>query len=122
MDELTFEDFDDYVVDVMPVEFIGKQAYVRKLSFDGSIEMARRFKDRENEEPQPSDVRAMIAGVLCNAQGVLLFPSIEIGMEALSKFDAENLMPLFDKVNELNSVNVEQEKKDLRAIPTQHSA
>jgi hypothetical protein len=116
MDELSLDDIDNAPVGVVPVTFLGKQAYVRKLSFDGQVEINRRFTGRENDDANADDMLVMLAMVLCNKQGRLLFADPESGAAKLAHIEGDAVVDLFAQAKSANGWDAEQETKNLNAV------
>ena len=116
MEDLKLEDLEGIVVKVTPAEFLGKKAYIRNLTFDGQILVHERFGKRMEDDATPDDMRALIALVLCDKAGNLLFKDHEHGMEVLTRLDGDEMQDIFSQAKLANGWDVEQEAKNLKAV------
>jgi len=116
MDEFTVGDLENYTVEVIPITFKGKQAYARALTFDGQMAVGNKFKGKLGDEASPDDLRFMVACLLCNAEGELMFDSPEKGAALLKKLSSEDMLELIDQTNKVNGQDIEHEKKSLSQI------
>lgn len=117
MDDLTLEDLEQHTVEVKQIELLGKRAYLRKLTFDGQIFIGQRFAGKEDNEASPDDMRLMLACLICDSAGNLLFADPEQGAALLRKLESEELLNLINQVDDLNGQNIENEKKVLSLTP-----
>ena len=111
MEELSLDDLKNYTVEVHPVEFLGKQGYIRSLTLAGQEAISKRYAGKENDEASISDIVYMVTLLLCNSKGDLIFETPEQGTEILSKLPSVDLMELIDIANKINGADVEHEKK-----------
>lgn len=116
MDEFTIEDLQDHTIAVKEIELLGKRAYLRKLTFDGQIFIGSRFQGRDDEDASAEDMRLMLACVLCDSAGQLLFDDPQVGADLLKNIESEELLNLIQQTQELNGQDIEAEKKGLAAI------
>lgn len=117
MDELTLDDIVSHVVDVVPVEFLGRPAYIRKLTFDGQCAVGERFKDRpEEDDATPDDTRFLLACVLCNSKGELIFHDPTVGMELLRKVDGDEITRVLAAHRSANGDAPSEEVKNSNAV------
>tara|TARA_S200002703_G_scaffold60250_1_gene52155 strand:+ start:2226 stop:2582 length:357 start_codon:yes stop_codon:yes gene_type:complete len=118
MEELTFKDIEERRrSDVKEIEWLGKRAFVRSLSYDAASAIRQEYAGREDDEATDSDAIRMIAYTLCDADGVLLFPSADDAIKALGSLDHEDVLDLVRKVSEINGTDVEQERVNLAVAP-----
>ena len=111
MEDFSLDDLEQHTVEVKKIELLGKRAYLRKLTFDGQIFIGQRFSGKEESEASAEDMRLMVACLLCDSAGNLLFDDFEHGAKLLAKLDSDELLLLIDQANDLNGQNVESEKK-----------
>ncbi|MDA0790252.1 MAG: hypothetical protein O2780_12445 [Proteobacteria bacterium] len=116
MEDLSLDDIDSAPVGVVPVTFLGKQAYIRKLTFDGQIEVSRRFTGREDEEATAEDMRMMLAMVLCDKNGRLLFSDPDAGASKLAHVEGSAVVDLFGQAKSANGWDAGEEAKNLNAV------
>lgn len=112
MDKLTADDLREFKAEVHPVEVLGKQAYVRSLNLDGQEAIANRFADRDMEsEARGPELRFMLACVLCDEYGDLLFDDFDEGAKVLSRLSSDQIIELLNNVDVINGNDIEAEKK-----------
>jgi len=117
MEPLTFEDMESYTVKVTPIEFLGKRAYIRNLSLEGSMQIAMRYAGKEDDDATTEDMRTLISLVLCDKDGNLIFPDTDTALDLMRSMDADDLLPLFEQASAINGLNPEEEEKNLKADP-----
>ena len=115
MDELTLDDLVNPVIEVEELVLLGKKAYVRKLSFDAQMRLFELFKGKEDEEAADDDIKLMLGAALCDKKGALLFKNPHDAVKVLG--DIPDLMSAFSKLSDINSFDVEDEVKNLKADP-----
>lgn len=113
MEDFTVNDLVEYTAEVHPVELLGKRAYLRALTLDGQEAIAERFKGREGEDAKSADLRFMLACLLCDSAGNLIFEDFERGAQLLAKLDHEELLALLKQHQDINGQDIEAEKKPL---------
>jgi len=111
MEELSLDDLKNYTVEVHPVEFLGKQAYIRSLTLAGQETISKRYAGKEDDEANLSDIVFMVTLLLCDSAGNLIFETPDQGAEILARLPSVDLMALIDVANKINGVDVEHEKK-----------
>jgi|DEB0MinimDraft_3_1074331.scaffolds.fasta_scaffold13974_3 hypothetical protein len=117
MDEFTAEDLETYTATVHPIELLGKRAYIRGLTLDGQEAIAKKFNQRDIEqETTAADLRFLLACVLCDSKGNLIFSDFEKGAQALNRLDHDDLLGLIESYNAANGQDIEAEKKPSETI------
>jgi|APSaa5957512535_1039671.scaffolds.fasta_scaffold03390_15 hypothetical protein len=110
MEELTLTDLAEPKYELVPITIMGKQAYLRPLSFDLQIEMYKTFEERADTEASSDDMKIMLGATLCDKNGKLLFENTTDAVKVLG--DIPDLMEAFSKVSEVNAFDVDAEVKD----------
>lgn len=117
MDEFTAEDLETYTATVHPVELLGKRAYIRGLTLDGQEAIAKRYSDEDFEgEASAPQLRFLLACILCDSKGNLLFSDFDAGAKALGKLEHDVLLGLIQSYNDVNGQDIEAEKKSSETI------
>lgn len=136
-EELTAEafanPFESGLIEVVEIEWLGRQTYVRRLSLDAQEHVnewakeelaAEGADDQENETVdgslQSTRMKVLIGMVLCNAQGELLFPSPDNPtvcdpdkvLAAFGKVDGDKVLDVFEKISEINGTKILDEVKE----------
>lgn len=121
MEDLSLEDLKGVVVKVTPVDFMGKAAYIRNLTFDGQVLIQARFQERMKEDATADDMRVLICLVLCDKTGKLIFhpgddetfdEAVERGRQMLVDIDGDDMQEIFNQAKEINGWDVEEEIKN----------
>ena len=107
MAALTLADLQNPAVDLTPVVFLGKDAFIKKLSFDAQMKIAE--LDGASDSDQ---LKAMLSITLCCSEGILFFESIEQGAEVLGNIAVQDIMNVFDSLKIDNGLDSEAEIKN----------
>lgn len=116
MDDFTIEDLQEHTIAVKEIELLGKRAYLRKLTLDGQIYIGARFNGREDQDASAEDMRVMLACVLCDSAGQLLFDDPQAGADLLKNIESEELLNLIQQTQDLNGQDIDAEKKEFAVI------
>lgn len=111
METLTLQDVLNAPVEVEEVVFLGKQAFIRGLSFDAQMNIYDRFSGEGEKEANGADMAYMIGCVLCDETGNLLFEDPDDAAKALGRLKAEDLLSLFDSIQAANALDLEAATK-----------
>ena len=111
MDALTLKDLESVQVEVTEVEFLGKRAYIRPLSFQAQLDLGRKFKGKEGDEATGEDMCYMIGSVLCDENGALIVPNPKDAVKLFNRVKSEDLLALFSQISDDNALDVEEEVK-----------
>lgn len=115
MEELTLEDLQNYTVEVVPVEFLGRRSYLRGMTLAGQIAIAGVAKVKgKDTEASDSDMATMLAYMICDSAGNLIFESTEQAIAILTKMDSADLLEMIEQSGEINGRDIAAEKKHLR--------
>lgn len=124
MDDLNLEDIEGIVVKTTPVDFMGKRAYIRHLTFDGQVLIHRRFGDKLETDATPDDMRTLLCLVLCDVDGNLFFQprgdetldaAVARGVTVLAKVDGDEMQEVFAVAKTVNGWSVDEEIKNSKA-------
>lgn len=112
MADLTLEDLLKPQIKVSKIDFAGKTGHVRDLSFDAQMELARKFSGQADKEATADDMKVILGHALCDSEGKLLFADPRDAIQALGNWPASELVELFNKVQSVNGMDVEEEVKN----------
>ncbi len=107
MEELTFHDLEVPRLDLTPVEFLGKRAYIKKLTFGDQ----QRIEDM-GEETEGDQLLNLLALSLCNGRGELYFASVDQAREVLKGHSAQDVFDIFASLQADNGLDQEAEIKN----------
>lgn len=111
METLTLQDVLNAPVEVEEVVFLGKQAFIRGLSFDAQMHIYDKFKGESEKEATGDDMAYMIGCVLCDENGNLLFEDPNDAAGPLGRLKGEDLLSLFDSIQATNALDIEAATK-----------
>jgi len=112
MAALTLADFVDRKIEVKKIQFLGKDGYIRDLSFDSQMEIAQKFSKRSDDEASADDMKMIIAYTLCDEEGNLIFENPVDALKILGKQKADELVDLFNQIQDVNGLSIEKEIKN----------
>jgi len=112
VDDLTFEDLVSVQPKIDEVEFLGKRAWIRALSFDAQIALSEMFAGKEDQEAGLADMKYMVAHTLCDSAGKLLFDDAENGVKVLGNVGGKELLSLFKHIQTANGMDIDEEAKN----------
>lgn len=112
MADLTLDDLLKPKLAVKPVNFAGKTAYIRELSFDAQIEISEKFSDKADQEANAQDMKRILAYTLSDKDGNLLFKSPDQAVDVLGNMPGHFIVELFNEIQAANGLNVEEEIKN----------
>jgi hypothetical protein len=107
MEELTFDDIQRPNLDLKSVEFLGKRAYLKSLSFADQQKV-----EAKGEELEGDQLLNLLALTLCNKEGKLFFDDIDQAREVLKGHSAEDIFAVFASIKSENGLDHEAEVKN----------
>lgn len=107
MDDLTFQDIEKSELDLTEVEFLGKRAFIKKLSFGDQQRL-----DAMEHELEGDQLLSLLALTLCNKEGQLFFSDAEQARSLLKDHSAEDIFAIFANLQSDNGLDHEAEVKN----------
>lgn len=99
---LTLDDLKAAIPGLHEVTVLGKKAFVRELGFDAQMAVAA-----DPDLPHSEKLKMIVGLSLCDADGSLLFESVDQAREVLGAMPGPATMELYEMVERVNGLDEE---------------